>query len=252
MSKKKTRRSPQRGRPRAASTRERPRKGPAPRPARKPRPRGRQKGLRANRPLILGLAALAIVAAAMLGLLLARRGSGPKPQATPVRSWSAPPAMAIAPNKQYTATISTAKGDIKIRLFADRAPKTVNNFVFLARQGYYDGTTFHRVMLDFMAQGGDPTGTGRGSPGYTFADEIDPSLKFDKPGLLAMANSGANTNGSQFFITYVPTPWLDGKHTIFGQVEAGMDVLAKLTPRDPAAAAAPPGDRIRTIQITEG
>ena len=109
-------------------------------------------------------------------------------------------------------------------MFADKAPKTVNNFVFLARQGFYDGIIFHRVIDNFMAQGGDPTGTGTGGPGYKFQDEFHPSLKHDKPGMLSMANAGPNTNGSQFFITHVPTPWLDNKHSVFGQVKEGIDV----------------------------
>jgi cyclophilin family peptidyl-prolyl cis-trans isomerase len=109
----------------------------------------------------------------------------------------------------------------------------VNNFVFLAQQGFYDDTIFHRGIADFMAQGGDPTGTGRGGPGYRFHDEFHTALKHDKPCMLSMANAGPNTNGSQFFITHVKTPWLDGKHTIFGQVIEGMDVLMAIPPRDP-------------------
>ena len=118
--------------------------------------------------------------------------------------------MVIDSKKKYTATFKLDKGDSVIELFADKAPKTVNNFVFLARDGFYDGVTFHRVIADFMAQGGDPTGTGTGGPGYKFADEFHPDLKHSKPGTLSMANAGRNTNGSQFFITFAPTPWLDG------------------------------------------
>ena len=158
--------------------------------------------------------------------------------------------MSIDLNKTYYVTFQTAKGDIKVELFAKQAPKTVNNLVFLVRAGFYDNTTFHRVLADFMAQGGDPTGTGSGGPGYRFEDEIDPSLQFDKPGLLAMANSGANTNGSQFFLTFVPTPWLNGKHTIFGQVVSGMDVLLSLSLRDPQKASSP-GDLLKTVLIEE-
>jgi cyclophilin family peptidyl-prolyl cis-trans isomerase len=158
--------------------------------------------------------------------------------------------MSIDLNKTYYVTFQTAKGDIKVQLFAKQAPKTVNNLGFLARAGFYDNTTFHRVLADFMAQGGDPTGTGSGGPGYRFEDEIDPSLQFDKPGLLAMANSGANTNGSQFFLTFVPTPWLNGKHTIFGQVVSGMDVLLSLNLRDPQKASSP-GDLLKTVLIEE-
>ena len=149
------------------------------------------------------------------------------------KQWKIPPEMNVDPKKKYTATMSTDKGDIVIELFADKTPRTVNNFVFLANEGFYDGTIFHRVIADFMAQGGDPTGTGTGGPGYRFADEFHSSLKHDKPGIFSMANAGPGTNGSQFFITHVPTPWLDGKHSIFGQVIQGMDVLLSIPPRDP-------------------
>ncbi len=155
------------------------------------------------------------------------------------QQWNAPPEMQIDPSKHYTATLHTDKGAIVIALHAEKAPRTVNNFVFLARAGFYDGTIFHRVIADFMAQGGDPTGSGRGGPGYRFADEFHPDLKHDKPGVLSMANAGPNTNGSQFFITHVPTPWLDGKHSVFGQVIAGMDVLLSIPPRDPMRSNAP-------------
>lgn len=164
--------------------------------------------------------------------------------------YSAPPAMSIDPKKKYQATLVTDKGNIVIDLYADKAPNTVNNFVFLARQGFYDGLTFHRVIPGFMAQGGDPTGTGAGGPGYQFADEFSPDLKHDGPGVLSMANAGANTNGSQFFITYAATPWLDGKHSIFGRVVQGLEVLQAITPRDPSTATTP-GDVIRRIEITE-
>ena len=168
----------------------------------------------------------------------------------PSKQWSKPPAMEIDPKKTYTALFHTDKGDIKIQLFADRTPKTVNNFVFLARQGFYDGTIFHRVIKDFMVQGGDPTGTGRGGPGYNFTDEFHPSLKHDKPGILSMANAGPNTNGSQFFITHVPTPWLDRKHSVFGEVKSGMDVVLSIPPRDPGRPEYP-GVKIQSIDITE-
>jgi cyclophilin family peptidyl-prolyl cis-trans isomerase len=166
------------------------------------------------------------------------------------KQWAKPPAMSIDPKKKYTATFKTEKGDIKIELFADKVPNTVNNFVFLAREGFYDNTTFHRVIEDFMAQGGDPTGTGTGGPGYRFADEFHPTLKHDSPGILSMANAGANTNGSQFFITFAPTPWLDGKHAVFGKVVEGMDVLKSLRLRDPQTDRKP-GDRIEAIVIEE-
>ena len=143
------------------------------------------------------------------------------------KRYAAPFALAIDPAKEYTATFEVAgKGSFKVKLFAKEVPNTVNNFVCLARDGYYDGTTFHRVIPDFMAQGGDPTGTGTGGPGYRFADEIvDGQNKHEKPGMLSMANAGKNTNGSQFFITTVPTPWLDAGHTIFGEVVEGYEVV---------------------------
>ena len=166
------------------------------------------------------------------------------------QQYDAPPALTIDPEKSYTATFKTEKGDIVIELFADKVPNTVNNFVFLAREGFYDDTTFHRVIPDFMAQGGDPTGTGRGGPGYRFADEFHPSLRHDKPGILSMANAGPNTNGSQFFITHGPTPHLDNRHAVFGQVTDGLDVLMSISVRDPQAARTP-GDSIHTIEITE-
>jgi cyclophilin family peptidyl-prolyl cis-trans isomerase len=168
---------------------------------------------------------------------------------TPLQ-WSSEPAMTIDKAKQYFAVFKTVKGDFRVELFASKVPHTVNNFVFLARQHFYDGTTFHRVIAGFMAQGGDPTGAGTGGPGYKFADEFDPSLKHDSEGILSMANSGVNTNGSQFFITYAPQPHLDGKHSVFGKVVSGMDVLKSLTPRDPAQNG-PAGDKIITITIEE-
>ena len=166
------------------------------------------------------------------------------------QQYDAPPPMTIDQSKSYTATFKTEKGDIVIELFDDQVPATVNNFVFLARDGFYDNTTFHRVIANFMAQGGDPTGTGRGGPGYRFGDEFHPNLKHDKPGILSMANAGPNTNGSQFFITHVPTPHLDGRHAVFGQVVEGMDVLMSISLRDPAGAVAE-GDAIHTIEISE-
>jgi cyclophilin family peptidyl-prolyl cis-trans isomerase len=165
--------------------------------------------------------------------------------------YDSPPEMTIDPTKYYYATLKTEHGDIKVQLYADRAPMTVNNFVFLAREGFYDNTSFHRVLADFMAQAGDPTGTGMGGPGYEFADEFWPGATFDRRGLLAMANAGPGTNGSQFFITFAPTPWLDGNHTIFGEVIEGDDVLSQLTLRDPSAGATEPGDLIQTITIEE-
>ena len=166
------------------------------------------------------------------------------------KQWSREPDMALDPKKSYTAILHTDKGDITMALFAEKTPRTVNNFVFLAREGFYDGTFFHRVIADFMVQGGDPTGTGRGGPGYRFKDEFAPSLHHDKPGILSMANAGPNTNGSQFFITHVPTPWLDGKHSVFGQVTGGLDVLFAIPPRDPAREGAP-AVQIQSVEIIE-
>jgi cyclophilin family peptidyl-prolyl cis-trans isomerase len=184
------------------------------------------------------------------------------------RQYDAPPEMVIDPQKRYQATIKTEKGDIVVELDAEKAPKTVNNFVFLAREGWYDGVTFFRVLPDFMAQTGDPTDTGIGGPGYRFADEFNPDLKHDSPGILSMANAGPDTNGSQFFITYEPVPGLDAYdqdgnlkdcqqqdvacHAAFGRVIEGMDVLESLTPRNPAEnPELPPGDKIITIEIEE-
>ncbi len=164
--------------------------------------------------------------------------------------YDAPPPMVIDPSKRYVATISTDLGDIVIELFADKAPNTVNNFVFLAREGYYDGVTFHRVIPDFMAQGGDPTGSGSGGPGYKFADEFHPALKHDGPGILSMANAGPGTNGSQFFITHRETPHLDGRHTVFGRVIDGMDVVLAIPARDPSRASEP-GLAMNSVTIVE-
>ena len=204
--------------------------------------------------VILSLAILAVIAAcgqqAAQQPQSAARPLVKTPPAQRANAYKAPPPMTIDPKKMYTATFKLDKGDIVIELFADKAPRTVNNFVFLAREGFYDGVTFHRVIPGFMAQGGDPTGAGSSGPGYRFADEFHPALKHDKPGILSMANGGPNTNGSQFFITFAPTPHLDGYHSVFGQVIQGMDVLLGITPRDPATARTP-GDVIKTIEIAE-
>lgn len=161
--------------------------------------------------------------------------------------YSSYPDMIIDPEADYEAEIKTEKGDLRVQLFTEEAPLTVNNFVFLANEGFYDGLTFHRVLEDFMAQGGDPTGQGSGGPGYRFEDETDNGLTFDRPGLLAMANAGPGTNGSQFFITFVPTSWLNGNHTIFGEVIEGSEVLSQITRRQPGAAT--PADTIERIDI---
>lgn len=173
------------------------------------------------------------------------------PPATRNNYYTSAPPITIDTSNTYEAIIITAKGQMRLRLFDDEAPLTVNNFVFLAQQGFYDGTTFHRVLADFMAQSGDPTGTGAGGPGYQFADETANGLTFDRPGLLAMANAGPNTNGSQFFITFAPTSWLDGAHTIFGELIEGQNVLDLLTLRDPATNPNFTGDVIERIDIVE-
>ena len=182
----------------------------------------------------------------------------PVPEAQPTDApssaalqFSAYPAMTIDKSKRYTATFKMAKGgEFTIQLFPDKAPLTVNSFVFLAKQKYYDGTTFHRVLEGFMAQGGDPTGTGMGGPGYEFVNE-NSNLKFDKAGVVAMANAGPDTNGSQFFITFTATPQLDGGYTIFGQVMSGMDVVNGITRRDPNQNPKFKGDIISSVSITE-
>ena len=155
--------------------------------------------------------------------------------------WNSAPEMSIDREKAYTASIETSKGTINVKLFAAEAPKTVNNFVFLSREGFYDGVSFHRVIPNFMIQGGDPTGTGRGGPGYRFNDEFAGNPHRHGTGSLSMANAGPNTNGSQFFITHAPQPHLDGRHTVFGQVTDGKDVVDAIQQ----------GDEIVSVTITE-
>jgi peptidyl-prolyl cis-trans isomerase B (cyclophilin B) len=157
------------------------------------------------------------------------------------KQYKTPPEMAIDTNKSYTATFNTSRGEIVCELFAKDAPKTVNNFVFLAREKFYDGTVFHRVINDFMVQGGDPTASGSGGPGYKFEDEVKSNPRKHKIGSLSMANAGPNTNGSQFFITHIVTQWLDGKHTVFGQVTKGQDVVN----------AVKQGDTLTSVTVTE-
>ena len=167
------------------------------------------------------------------------------------KHYSSAPAMALDPKKSYSAVFKMAKGgEFTINLHADKAPITVNSFVFLAREGYFDGVTFHRVLEGFMAQGGDPTGTGAGGPGYQFVNE-DSDLMFDKPGVVAMANAGRDTNGSQFFITFAATSHLNGGYTIFGQVTEGMDVVNGITLRDPQNRPNFSGDVIESVSILE-
>jgi cyclophilin family peptidyl-prolyl cis-trans isomerase len=168
------------------------------------------------------------------------------------RQFTQCPPMTIDPTKQYVATLHTEKGDIVIELFADKAPLAVNSFIFLAKNGWFDNVTFHRVIPGFVAQAGDPSGTGYGTPGYAFKTEISPDLKFDGPGVVGMANAGADSNGSQFFITYAAQPTLDGSYTVFGKVIQGMDVANSLTSRDPSGnGELPPGDKILSVTIEE-
>jgi peptidyl-prolyl cis-trans isomerase B (cyclophilin B) len=157
------------------------------------------------------------------------------------KQWDHPPEMQIDPKKLYRITMETGKGNIELEFYPQHAPKTVNNFVFLVREGFYDGVTFHRVISDFVIQGGDPTGTGRGGPGYQFGDELkgNPLIHDDK--VISMANSGPNTNGSQFFITHSPQPHLNGKHTVFGKVVAGQDVVDAIEQ----------GDRMVHVTVSE-
>jgi len=165
--------------------------------------------------------------------------------------WDDPPAMTIDQQTIYMATFQMENGDIIVELFADKAPLAVNNFVFLAREGFYDNTTFFRVLEGFMAQGGDPTKSGSGGPGYSFDDEFTSELLFDGPGYLAMANGGPNSNGSQFFLTFEATPWLNARHTIFGKIVDGMDVLTEFTLRDPQESPTFEGDLLLTVVIEE-
>ena len=192
-------------------------------------------------------------AAGQAGATQPAQASGQVPALVGTKTYASAPPMLIDKNKQYSATFKMAKGgEFVIQLYPDKAPITVNSFVFLARQGYFDGTTFHRVLQGFMAQGGDPTGSGSGGPGYEFVYEGS-DLKFDKPGVVAMANTGpaTPTNGSQFFITFGPTSSLDGGYTIFGQVVSGMDVVNAITLRDPQTSPTFTGDAIQSVTITE-
>jgi cyclophilin family peptidyl-prolyl cis-trans isomerase len=168
------------------------------------------------------------------------------------RQFTQCPPMTINPTSQYIATLHTEKGDIVIELYADKAPITVNSFIFLAQNGWFDNVTFHRVIPGFVAQTGDPSGTGYGTPGYAFKNEISSELKFDGPGVVGMANAGADSNGSQFFITYAAQPTLDGSYTVFGHVIQGMDVVNSLTPRDPSQGTdLPSGDKILSVSIEQ-
>jgi len=168
------------------------------------------------------------------------------------RQYTSCPPVTVQGSRQYIATLQTEKGKVVIQLFADKAPITVNSFIFLARNGWYDNITFHRVIPDLFAQTGDPSGTGKGNPGYYLITEIDPSMKFTTSGMVAMVNSGPDTSGSQFFITYGPTTQYDGQYTIFGQVLSGMEIVESLTPRDAQPGTeTPPGDKLISITIDE-
>lgn len=157
------------------------------------------------------------------------------------KQWNGPPAMQIDPQKTYRVRIETNRGDIELELYPEYAPKTVNNFVFLTREGFYDGVTFHRVISNFMIQGGDPTGTGRGGPGYKFEDEVKGNPLLHETRVISMANAGPNTNGSQFFITHSPQPHLNGKHTVFGKVVEGQEIVDAIQQ----------GDRMVTVRVSE-
>jgi len=189
-----------------------------------------------NKSIMIPLVAAVVLIALVLTLFIT--GVIKMPAQQP-KSYNSPVPMTIDVNKKYTALIKTAKGDLALELYPQDAPVTVNSFVTLARKGFYNGLTFHRVIPDFMAQGGDPTGNGTGGPGYKFQDEF--SSRTHQAGSLSMANSGPNTNGSQFFICYAPQPHLNGKHTVFGQLTQGMDVLKKLVN----------GDKMIEVVITE-
>ena len=217
-------------------------------------PSARRKKREDNRPLKLdniqlaGIAIVIVIVASAIWLTVLIYKPVPK---TTTKQWTTAPAMTIDTHKQYLANVKMAKGgEFVIQLYPDKAPITVNSFVFLARQGFYNGATFHRVLDGFMAQGGDPTGTGLGGPGYQFVNE-NSDLTFDKAGVVAMANSGPNTNGSQFFITFSAQPRLNGGYTIFGQVINGMDVVNGLTRRDPTQNPTFPGDAMESVTITE-
>jgi cyclophilin family peptidyl-prolyl cis-trans isomerase len=232
----------------------------------------REKALRAKQTermiQIVGISVIALIAVALIFMYVSNRSEAvptevPQtevPQAeltteatqeTTTLQYDAYPPMTIDVSKEYFAAVKMANGgEFTIQLFPDKAPKTVNSFVFLAQQGYFNGLTFHRVLEGFMAQGGDPTGTGSGGPGYEFENE-DNDLSFDKAGVVAMANAGRDTNGSQFFITFGPTPHLDGGYTIFGQVIEGMDVVNAITLRDPDVNPSFAGDAMESVTITE-
>jgi len=214
--------------------------------------RAMEEARRARNTQFIALGVIIVVVVALVWILLPSTDE-PVSEAPEVAQlqYDSPPPVTIDENEQYFATVRMAKGgEFVIQLYPDKAPITVNNFVFLAREGYYDGTTFHRVLPDFMAQGGDPTGTGGGGPGYVFQNE-DSDLTFDKAGVVAMANAGRDTNGSQFFITFGPQEYLNGGYTIFGQVIEGMDVVMDIRLRDPQQNPDYVGDAIESVTISE-
>ncbi|MGD8404952.1 MAG: peptidylprolyl isomerase [Anaerolineales bacterium] len=216
------------------------------------RQRAREKARKTRNTQLIALGVILVVVVALVWIFLPSTDE-PVAEAPEVAQlqYDSPPPMTIDVSKQYYATVKMAKGgEFVIQLYPDKASVTVNNFVFLAREGYYDGTTFHRVLPDFMAQGGDPTGTGGGGPGYLFENE-DSDLTFDKAGVVAMANAGRDTNGSQFFITFSSQEYLNGGYTIFGQVVEGMDVVMDIRLRDPQQNPDYVGDAIESVTITE-
>ncbi len=225
-----------------------------------------------NNPILAAVSALAVIAVFIaLGVVLMNRGAtavtAPVPTAAPFaeataapagdvtsrnNKYSAAPPIAIDTNRKYTAIITTPRGDIVVNLRPDLAPIAVNNFVFLARDGFYDGTTWHRVIQGFMAQGGDPTGTGAGGPGYSIQDEFTPNAIFDRPGLLAMARTNTpNSAGSQFFITTAAATHLNGQYTIFGEVSQGLEIVQTIPLRDPDTNPTTPGEQIVKVTISE-
>jgi cyclophilin family peptidyl-prolyl cis-trans isomerase len=214
---------------------------------------------------IMAVAVFVLILLVIVWIAISPRNENPNtltnPQAAPtegqaqpsaaLKQYSAPPPMTVDASKRYLATFKMAKGgEFVVELYPDKSPITVNNFVFLTREGFYDNTTFHRVLPGFMAQGGDPTGTGAGGPGYRFVNE-DSDLRFDKAGVVAMANAGRDTNGSQFFITFGPEPRLDGGYTIFGQVIEGLDIVLDIRLRDPQQFPDYEGDVLESVTITE-
>jgi cyclophilin family peptidyl-prolyl cis-trans isomerase len=215
-------------------------------------------GLGARNIQIAAIAVFAVILLVIVWIAISPRNANPTTLTGPgnaptsaLKQYDALPPMTIDASKRYLATFTMANGgQFVAELYPDKAPITVNSFVFLAREKYFDGTTFHRVLPGFMAQGGDPAGTGGGGPGYRFVNE-DSDLTFDKAGILAMANAGRDTNGSQFFITFAPQPMLDGGYTIFGQVIEGLDVVLNIRLRDPQTFPDYEGDRIESIVITE-